>query len=109
LPDILGGYADKFAGKTVVDITHPANLETFDSLLPPPESSSAAELATALPSSQVIKAFNSHLRGHTQRKASTGRAARWANVSGASPLQANRLSLTRSFGEPTFAVSIRNR
>ena len=63
LKDILGEYADKFAGKTVVDITNPVNLETFDSLLPPPESSSAAELAAALPSSQVIKAFNTTLAG----------------------------------------------
>jgi predicted dinucleotide-binding enzyme len=50
LKDILAEYADEFAGKTVVDITNPANLETFDSLLPPPESSSAAELAVAQPS-----------------------------------------------------------
>jgi predicted dinucleotide-binding enzyme len=63
LKDILGEYADKFAGKTVVDITNPVNLETFDSLLPPPESSSAAELAAALPSSQVIKAFNTTFAG----------------------------------------------
>jgi predicted dinucleotide-binding enzyme len=54
LKAILGEYADKFAGKTVVDITDPVNLETFDSLLPPPESSSAAELAAARPSSQVL-------------------------------------------------------
>ena len=63
LKDILGEYADKFAGKTVVDITNPVNLESFDSLLPPPESSSAAELAAALPSSQVIKAFNTTFAG----------------------------------------------
>jgi 8-hydroxy-5-deazaflavin:NADPH oxidoreductase len=63
LKDILGAYADKLAGKTVVDITNPVNLETFDSLLPPPESSSAAELAAALPSSQVIKAFNTTFAG----------------------------------------------
>ena len=63
LKDILGAYADKFAGKTVVDITNPVNLETFDSLLPPPESSSAGELAAALPSSQVLKAFNTTFAG----------------------------------------------
>ena len=60
---ILAAYADKFAGKTVVDITNPVNLETFDSLLPPPESSSAGELAAALPSSQVLKAFNTTFAG----------------------------------------------
>ena len=63
LKDILGKYADKFAGKTVVDITNPINLETFDSLLPPPESSSAAELAATLPSSHVLKAFNTTFAG----------------------------------------------
>jgi 8-hydroxy-5-deazaflavin:NADPH oxidoreductase len=58
LQDILADYADKFAGKTVVDITNPVNLETFDSLLVPADSSSAEELAAALPSSRVLKAFN---------------------------------------------------
>ena len=58
LKDILGDYADKLAGKVVVDITNPVNLETFDSLLVPPDSSSAQELAAALPSSRVLKAFN---------------------------------------------------
>jgi 8-hydroxy-5-deazaflavin:NADPH oxidoreductase len=56
--DILDDYADKFAGKTVVDITNPINLETFDSLVVPADSSSAEELAAALPSSRVLKAFN---------------------------------------------------
>ena len=46
-----------------VDITNPVNLETFDSLLPPPEGSSAAGLAAALPSSQVLKAFNTTFAG----------------------------------------------
>jgi 8-hydroxy-5-deazaflavin:NADPH oxidoreductase len=48
---------------TIVDNTNPVNLETFDSLLPPPESSSAAELAAALPSSHVLKAFNTTFAG----------------------------------------------
>ncbi len=46
------------AGKTVVDITNPLNFETFDSLVVPADSSKAAELAAALPSSKVLKAFN---------------------------------------------------
>jgi predicted dinucleotide-binding enzyme len=58
LQDILADYADKFAGKTVVDISNPVNVETFDSLLVPADSSSAGELAAALPSSRVLKAFN---------------------------------------------------
>ena len=63
LKDMLGKYADELAGKIVVDITNPLNLETFDSLVVPPDSSSAAELAAALPSSQVLKAFNTTLAG----------------------------------------------
>jgi predicted dinucleotide-binding enzyme len=61
MQDILSDYADKLAGKVVVDITNPVNLETFDSLLVSPGSSSAEELAAALPSSQVLKAFNTTL------------------------------------------------
>jgi 8-hydroxy-5-deazaflavin:NADPH oxidoreductase len=64
LPEILGEYA----GKTIVDITNPVNLKTFDSLLPPPESSSAAELAAALPSAQMIKAFNTTFAGTLSAK-----------------------------------------
>src|SRR6187551_1604053 len=58
--DIIAQYADKLAGKIVVDITNPLNLETFDSLVVPADSSSAAELAAALPSSRVLKAFNTN-------------------------------------------------
>ena len=56
--DILNRYSDQLADKIVVDITNPLNLETFDSLVVPAHSSHAAELATALPSSRVLKAFN---------------------------------------------------
>jgi 8-hydroxy-5-deazaflavin:NADPH oxidoreductase len=59
--DILEKYAEKLAGKIVVDITNPLDLETFSSLIPPAHSSFAADLATALPSSQVVKAFNTNL------------------------------------------------
>jgi predicted dinucleotide-binding enzyme len=56
--EILNRYSDQLAGKIVVDITNPVNLETFDSLVVPAHSSYAAELAGALPSSRVLKAFN---------------------------------------------------
>lgn len=68
LQDILADYADKFAGKTVVDITNPANLETFDSLVVPADSSSAEELAGTLPSSRVLKAFNTTFAGTLSAK-----------------------------------------
>ena len=58
LADIVATYGPQLAGKTVVDITNPVNFETFDSLTVPADSSAAAELAAALPSSKVIKAFN---------------------------------------------------
>ena len=56
--EIVRSYGDQLAGKTVVDITNPLNLETFDSLAVPADGSAAAELAAALPSSKVLKAFN---------------------------------------------------
>jgi predicted dinucleotide-binding enzyme len=58
LDSFVRAYGDQLAGKTVVDITNPVNFETFDSLTVPADSSAAAELASALPSSKVLKAFN---------------------------------------------------
>ena len=58
LGDIAAKYGPQLAGKVVVDITNPLNFETFDSLTVPADSSAAAELAAALPSSRVLKAFN---------------------------------------------------
>ena len=58
LADVVMTRADQLAGKVVVDITNPLNLETFDSLAVPADGSAAAELAAALPDSTVLKAFN---------------------------------------------------
>lgn len=63
LKDIAGKYADQLKGKVVVDITNPLNFETFDSLVVPADGSAAAELAEALPSSRVLKAFNTTFAG----------------------------------------------
>lgn len=60
LKDITAQYGEQLAGKIVVDITNPLNFETFDSLVVPSDSSAAAELASALPSSKVVKAFNTN-------------------------------------------------
>jgi NADPH-dependent F420 reductase len=57
---ILEQRGDQLAGKVIVDITNPLNLETFDSLVAPADSSAAAEIATALPDSRVLKAFNTN-------------------------------------------------
>jgi 8-hydroxy-5-deazaflavin:NADPH oxidoreductase len=58
LKDIIGRYRDQLAGKIVVDVTNPLDFETFDSLLVPAGSSASLELAAELPSSRVLKAFN---------------------------------------------------
>jgi predicted dinucleotide-binding enzyme len=58
IDSIVESYGDQLAGKIVVDITNPLNFETFDSLVVPAGSSAAAEIAAKLPSSKVLKAFN---------------------------------------------------
>jgi predicted dinucleotide-binding enzyme len=58
LDSIVATYGEQLAGKTVVDITNPLNFETFDSLVVPEGSSAAAVLQAKLPSSSVLKAFN---------------------------------------------------
>ena len=55
---VIAERGASLAGKIVVDITNPLNFETFDSLTVPADSSAAAEIAAALPESQVLKAFN---------------------------------------------------
>ena len=61
--DIVAKRGDQLAGKIVVDITNPLNFETFDSLVVPADGSAAAEIAAALPSSRVLKAFNTTFAG----------------------------------------------
>ena len=56
--DVLAQRGDQLAGRIGVDITHPLNFETFDSLVVPADSSATAEIAGALPQSRVLKAFN---------------------------------------------------
>ena len=61
--DVIAQRGEQLAGKIVVDITNPLNFETFDSLVVPANSSAAAEIAAALPSSRVLKAFNTTFAG----------------------------------------------
>jgi len=63
LAQILTSRGASLAGKIVVDITNPVNFETFDSLVVPADSSAAAQLATALPQTRVLKAFNTTFAG----------------------------------------------
>jgi NADPH-dependent F420 reductase len=58
LNDVISKRGEQLAGKVVVDITNPLDPATFDSLTVPADSSATAELASALPQSRVIKAFN---------------------------------------------------
>jgi NADPH-dependent F420 reductase len=57
---IISQHADALAGKVVVDITNPLDFATFDSLVVPADGSAAAEIATKLPESRVLKAFNTN-------------------------------------------------
>ncbi len=63
LSDIASRFGDQLAGKVVVDITNPVNFATFDSLVVPAGTSAAAELASLLPESHVLKAFNTNFAG----------------------------------------------
>jgi 8-hydroxy-5-deazaflavin:NADPH oxidoreductase len=60
---VLDAYSGQLDGKVVVDISNPLNFETFDSLVVPAGSSAAAEIATTLPNSKVLKAFNTNFAG----------------------------------------------
>ncbi|MHA7268660.1 NADPH-dependent F420 reductase [Arthrobacter sp. HLT1-20] len=57
---IAAEYGKQLVGKIVVDITNPLDFSTFNSLVVPAGSSAAAELAAALPSSKILKAFNTN-------------------------------------------------
>ena len=46
--DVVAQRGEQLAGKVVVDITNPLNLETFDSLVVPADSSATAEIGDAI-------------------------------------------------------------
>lgn len=58
--EIVENHGAQLAGKTVVEISNPLNFETFDSLTVPSDSSAAEQLAALLPTSHVLKAFNTN-------------------------------------------------
>jgi len=57
--EILAQRSDQLAGKVVVDITNPLDYQT-GALTVPADSSSAAQIAQALPTARVLKAFNTN-------------------------------------------------
>lgn len=61
--ELVGTYGQQLAGRTVVDITNPVDFATFDSLVVPAGSSATEQIATQLPSSAVLKAFNTNFAG----------------------------------------------
>jgi hypothetical protein len=61
--EVLAARGADLAGRIVVDITNPLDVETFDSLTVPPDASATAEIAAALPDSRVVKAFNTTFAG----------------------------------------------
>jgi predicted dinucleotide-binding enzyme len=63
LTDVVSEYGDALVGKVVVDITNPVDFESMDDLVVDADSSAAAQLATALPGSKVVKAFNTNFAG----------------------------------------------
>jgi 8-hydroxy-5-deazaflavin:NADPH oxidoreductase len=59
IKDAVRQYADRLAGKVVVDITNPVDTETWDRLATQPGSSSPEELAELVPAgTPIVKAFN---------------------------------------------------
>src|ERR671932_737857 len=58
--EVVAQRGEQLAGKVVVDITNPVNVETFDGLVVPADSSAAAEIAAALPSAKLLKSFNTN-------------------------------------------------
>jgi NADPH-dependent F420 reductase len=62
--EVVTSLGDRLRGKVVVDISNPVNVETFDDLLTPPDTSAAEELARLLPDgTTLVKAFNTTFAG----------------------------------------------
>jgi 8-hydroxy-5-deazaflavin:NADPH oxidoreductase len=61
---VIEQYGDQLDGKVVVDITNPVDVESFDGLVTPPDSSAAEELAKKAPrGAKLVKAFNTTFAG----------------------------------------------
>ena len=60
--DVVAKRGEQLAGKIVVDITNPIDLETFEPIVPD-AGSGAEEVAAASPGAKVVKAFNTTFAG----------------------------------------------
>jgi 8-hydroxy-5-deazaflavin:NADPH oxidoreductase len=64
IKDAVRQYADRIAGKVVVDITNPVDTTTWDRLATEPGTSAAEEVAALVPEgTPVVKAFNTTFAG----------------------------------------------
>lgn len=63
LKELAGSYGSALDGRVVVDVSNPVDMNTFDGLVVPADSSAAAELQAALPGAKVVKAFNTNFAG----------------------------------------------
>jgi len=78
---VLADRGSQLAGKVVVDLTNPIDFATFDGLAVPADSSAAAEIAAALPTARVVKAFNTNF-GATLASGSIGESTTTVLIAG---------------------------
>ena len=81
LVDLVGTYRSQLEGKVVVETTNPVDMDTFDGLVVPADSSATAELQAALPGARVVKAFNTNFAA-TLNTTRTGAAPTTVLVAG---------------------------
>jgi NADPH-dependent F420 reductase len=61
---VVEQYGDQLDGKVIVDITNPVDVDSFDGLVTPSDSSAAEELEKLAPDgARVVKAFNTTFAG----------------------------------------------